>query len=144
VKSSTHLTLETLSHGLRFRARTGKGFDLTLDSGEDRIAVDPIEATLTALGACHAMDVISILRKKREDVTGYDVQVNAERREEHPRAFTAIEIVHRVHGRSVKPAAVEEAVRLSEEKYCSVHHSLNPGIRFSNRIEVLEETTGIT
>jgi len=141
--SSTRLTLETLTRGLRFRARTRKGFDLMLDTGEGSLAPDPVETTLAALGACHAMDVISILRKKRQDVSGYEVQVTAQRRDEHPRAFTAIEILHRVRGRSVAPAAVGEAVRLSEEKYCSVHHSLNPGITFTNRIEVLEETTGV-
>jgi putative redox protein len=142
VKTSTHLTLETLAHGLRFRARTGKGFDLVLDSGEGSIAADPVEATLSALGACHAMDVISILRKKRLDVTGYEVVLSGERRTEHPRAFLSIEVVHRVRGRGVPLAAVEEAARLSDEKYCSVHHSMHPGIVYTSRCEVVEETTG--
>lgn len=136
------LTLETLETGLRFRARTAKGFDVVLDSGEGSIAADPVETTLTALGACHAMDVISILRKKRQQVTGYEVLLSGERRTEHPRAFISIEVVHRVRGRGVSLAAVEEAARLSDEKYCSVHHSMHPGIVYIRRCEVVEETTG--
>ncbi len=137
--SSVRLALETLASGLRFRGRTAKGFDLVFDSGEGSLGADPVETVLGALGACHAMDVISILRKKRQDVTGYEIVLTAERRTEHPRAFTSIEILHRVRGRGVNPGALEEAVRLSEEKYCSVHHSLNPGIAFRTRTEVLEE-----
>lgn len=142
MSTTAHLTLETLAHGLRFRARTGKGFDLALDSGEGSTAADPVETTLAALGACHAMDVISILRKKRLDVTGYDVMLSGERRTEHPRAFVSIEVLHRVRGRGVPLAAVEEAARLSDEKYCSVHHSMHPGIVYTRRCEVVEEKTG--
>ena len=138
--NSTHLTLETLTRGIRFRARSGRGFDLTLDSGTGSVAIDPVEAFITALGACQAMDVISILRKKRLDVTGYEVEVTGERQREHPRYFTAIRVVHRVRGRGVPVAAVEEAARLSEEKYCTVHHSLRPDIDFRSHCEVIEES----
>jgi putative redox protein len=137
--NSTHLTLETLTRGLRFRASSGRGFELTLDSGEGRLAIDPVDTLITALGACHGMDVISILRKKRLDVTGYEIDVHGERQKEHPRYFNKIEVVHRVRGRSIPVAAVEEAVRLSEEKYCTVRHSMRPDIDFRQRCEVIEE-----
>ena len=137
--NTTHLTLETLTEGLRFRARSGKGFETVLDSGPGMIATDPVDTLVAALGACHAMDVISILRKKRQDVTGYEVTVTAERRTEHPKSILAVAMVHRVRGRGVSPAALDEAVRLSEEKYCSVHHSLRPDIVYTTRCEVVEE-----
>lgn len=137
--NTTHLTLETLTAGIRFRARSGKGFETVLDSGPGMIANDPVDTLLASLGACHAMDVISILRKKRLDVTGYELFVSAERRTEHPRSITAVEMVHRVRGRGVPREAVAEAVRLSEEKYCSVHFSMRADIAFTTRIEVVEE-----
>lgn len=139
MKSSTTMVLDSLTERLRFRARTRKGREVVLESGPHSPHPDPVETALTAIGACHAMDVISILRKKRQDVTGYEVEVNAERMDEHPRHFTAIEMIHRVRGRGVSPDALEEAVRLSEEKYCSLHHSLRPDIRFTKRLEIVEE-----
>jgi len=80
-----------------------------------------------AIAGCMAMDVISILRKKRQAVTGYDIAISGERRTEHPKAYTRIEIVHRVSGRDVSLKAVEEAVELSRTKYCSVQSSIHPG-----------------
>jgi len=139
--SLTHVVLEDLASGFRFRATTGKGHDVVFDSGKTATRADPVETLLSALGACHAMDVIGVLRKKRLDVTGYEVFLTGQRRFEHPRYFTAIETVHRVRGRGVPIAAVEEAVRLSEEKYCTVHHSLRRDIVFTTRIEVVDESS---
>mgnify|MGYP001589075818 FL=1 len=86
------------------------------------------------------MDVISILRKKRQQVTGYEVVVNAERRmNEHPKLYTKIEVVHRVRGRDISPVAVEEAVRLSDTKYCAVHAMLGPGVPIASRYEIVPE-----
>jgi len=133
------VTLETVESGLRFRARSGKGFELVLDSGEGRIAIDPVETLLACVGTCTAMDVIHILRKKRQRVTGYQILLTGDRRTEHPRAFTKIESVHRVTGKSVSLAALEEAVNLSQTKYCSVHASMDHGIEFITRCEVVED-----
>ena len=83
------------------------------------------------------MDVISILRKKRQEVTAYEVIVTGDRRPRAPRAFTRIEILHRVHGRNLKPVAIEEAIRLSDTKYCSVHASIDPAIRIESRYEII-------
>ena len=74
--------------------------------------------------------------KKRQRVTAYAVDVTGERRAEHPRSFTKIEVVHRLRGHDVSPAAVEEAIRLSDTKYCSVHFSLDPGIEMTSRYEI--------
>ena len=88
------------------------------------------------------MDVISILRKQRQQVTGYEIEVTAERREEHPRAYTRIDILHRVRGHDVSPAAVEEAIRLSDTKYCSVHAMLAPAVTMTSRFEILPALEG--
>src|SRR5438876_7055200 len=89
--------------GLRFEARNERGRTSILDSGPDVDALDPMQTLAAALGACAGMDVISILRKKRQVVTGYEVHVEGQRREEHPRAYTAIEVVHRLRGRALDP-----------------------------------------
>jgi putative redox protein len=125
--------------GLAFRARTDGGLEYLLDSGAGAVAPSPIDVLIAAVGGCTGMDVISILRKKRLDVTGYRIELDGERRDEHPRAFTSIAIVHTVRGRGIPPAAVEEAVHLSESKYCSVHATLAPGVALSSRVVVEEE-----
>jgi putative redox protein len=132
------LTLETVEGtGMRFQARAGSGMATTTESGAGMTAPSPVEFLLVALGGCTGMDVISILRKKRQKVTGYEVAVSGERREEHPRAYTRIEVVHRVRGQELNPAAIDEAIRLSDTKYCSVRASLSPQIQIVNRFEIL-------
>jgi putative redox protein len=133
------LTLETVTSGIRFRARSGKGFEMVFDSGPGRIAIDPVETLLAAVGTCTAMDVISIMRKKRQKVTAYKVFLTGLRRAEHPRAYVKIETVHRLTGKGLNLAALEECVRLSETKYCSVHASMNHDIEFVTRCEVVED-----
>mgnify|MGYP003346051591 CR=1 FL=1 len=84
------------------------------------------------------MDVIEILRKKRQQVTAYEIRMEGMRSEEHPRRYIAITLVHRITGHGVDRTAVEHAMALSSEKYCSVHHSLAKDIVFSQRAEVIE------
>ena len=127
--------------GLRFLARCGSGQQLIFDSGAGMTGPDPVETVLAALGACEGMDVIGILRKKRLQVTGYEVSLTCERHAEHPRSFKKIEILHRVRG-NVTALALEEAIRLSETKYCSVHHSLRTDIPIISRWEVLPAAPG--
>jgi putative redox protein len=134
------LSLETVpGTGLRFGARMGE-FRIQLDSGTGAAGPTPMDVLLAALGGCTAMDVISILRKKRQQVSGYDVEVIAERRmDAHPKVYTRIEVVHRVRGRDISPAAVEEAVELSDTKYCSVHAMLHHGVPITTRFEIVPE-----
>lgn len=132
------LQLETVEGtGLRFRARFPKG-EIVYDNGPEAIAAGPMVALLGAVAACGAMDVISILRKKRLDVTGYEIAIEAARAEEHPKRWTAITLVHRVTGHAVPLAAVEEAVRLSATKYCGARATLDPGMPVTDRCEVIE------
>lgn len=99
----------------------------------------PMELVLLALGGCTGADVVSILAKKRQRVTSYEIEVRAERRDAHPRVYTSIEVLHRVRGRSVDPKAVARAVELSEEKYCSVSAMLKATATITSKIEVVED-----
>jgi putative redox protein len=130
------LQLETVQEGLRFLCRTEGGPTAVSDSGPGRIAPSPVEMLLFALAGCHGMDVISILRKKRQSVAAYAIEVSGDRRDEHPKSFTRIEIVHRFAGKDLNPKAIQEAIDLSHHKYCSVHASLDPRITVVNRFEI--------
>ena len=144
LKPATHgsatLRLETVEGTrMRFGARVG-GQALVLDTGAEAEGPSPAQAVQAALGGCTAMDVISILRKKRQQVTAYEVEVLAERRlDQHPRIFTRMEIIHRVRGRGINPAAVAEAIELSDTKYCAVHAMLEHVVAISSRFEITEE-----
>jgi putative redox protein len=139
--NSASLTLETTDGtagtGLRFHVRAGSGTETKTDSGRGMVAPSPVELLLAAVGGCGGMDVISILRKKRQKVLAYEILVQGERRAEHPRSFTRIEIVHRLRGENLSATAIEEAIRLSDTQYCSVHASLDPRIELVSRYEIL-------
>lgn len=113
--------------GLRFRALTGSGHGLVLDDAAGDAGPRPAELLLVALAGCTAMDVISILRKKRQVVEGYEVSVRGHQRSEHPNAFTDIEVHHLVRG-PVDAAAVRRAIELSATRYCSVGAGLSSGV----------------
>jgi putative redox protein len=98
-----------------------------------------MELVLVALGGCAGADVVGILEKKRQLVTSYEIEVRGERRAEHPRVYTAIEVVHRLRGRNIDPKAVEHAINLSEEKYCSVSAMLKKATTITTRYEIEEE-----
>ena len=132
------LTLRTVADdGLRFEARFPHG-TIVMDSGPTATAANPVQHLLTSIAACEAMDVIGILRKKRLQVSAYEVHMSGERAEDHPRRLTAITFVHRLTGRGLQRAAVDEALRLSLEKYCSVYHSIRRDIVVTNQVELVE------
>jgi putative redox protein len=124
-----------------FVAITPSGHAQVLDAkGERSAASSPLELLLIALGSCTAADVVSILEKKRQKVTKYHVEVRGERREEHPRSFRRMEVLHIVTGHGVSTEAVRHAVELSTEKYCSVAATLRPTAEIVSSFEVHEET----
>ncbi len=129
--------VEPAGTNLAFEAETGSGRRLRIDNLEGGTGPTPVELVLVALGGCTGMDVASILRKKRQDVRRYEVIVSGEQREEHPRRYVRITVLHRVHGRDVSPAAVQEAITLSETKYCTVHASLDHDIEIQSRFEIV-------
>ncbi len=137
--SATLTLFEPSGEGLRFDCLAGSGKSTTLDSGPQMIAPSPIEALLIALAGCTAMDVISILRKKRQQVTAYTVDIQGERRTEHPKAYTSIHIMHRFRGRALDAGAIAHAIDLSHTKYCSVQGTLDPAIPVTNEFEITPE-----
>ncbi len=125
IKSAV-LTLE--GEGLRLVAKTGSGHRVVFDGRQGGTGPGPAELIPTALAACTAMDVISILRKKRQEVTRYEVDVVGEQSDEIPHPFTRIDVTHHVEGPQVEVAAVERAIELSATRYCSVGATLSTGV----------------
>ena len=102
-------------------------------------AASPMELLLLALGGCTGVDVISILKKKRQHVTDYRIEVNGERRDDHPRAYTRLFVKHIVRGRGVSEKAVADAVELSDTKYCSVAATLGGTAEIISSYEIIED-----
>ena len=105
-------------------------------------AATPMELLLIALGSCTGVDVISILKKKRQQVTGYRIEVSGDRREEFPRSYTRLYVKHIVHGRGVSEQALTSAIELSETKYCSVAATLRGSAEIVTTYEIVEEDEG--
>ena len=107
---------------MTFTGSADSGFPVQLGTdpavGGDNDGLRPMELIALGLAGCTAMDVISILQKKRQEVTAFDVRVHADRAEEHPKVFTHINIEYLIEGRNIDPAAVERAIELSKTKYC--------------------------
>jgi len=135
--SGTLRLLTVDGDGLRFEARIGD-HAVVADNDSHAAEANPVQLLLASLAACEAMDVISLLRKKRQVVTAYEVIMSGERAAEHPRRFLAIDLLHRVTGRGVLRAAVDDALRLTVEKYCSVYHCIRPDLPITNRVEIVE------
>lgn len=106
--------------------------------GERKSAASPLELLLISVGACTAVDVISILEKKRQIIADYKIEVTAERRDEYPRSFTKIYVHHIVYGRNVSEQAVAQAIQLSDEKYCSVAATVRPTAEVTTSFEIIE------
>lgn len=126
---------------MSFDGTAGSGFTLPMGSPAEDGTSDgfsPMELILVGLAGCTAMDVISILEKKRQDVTAFEVRVQGERANEHPKVYTDITVEYVVTGHHVEHEAVERAVELSETKYCSVAGMLNKTARIETKITVLE------
>ena len=121
-----------------FVAVTPSGHAQVLDiKGERSAASGPLELLMIALGGCTGADVISVLHKKREQVTAYHVEIRGERREEHPRSFQRIELKHVIRGHSVSKEAVERAIALSTDKYCSAVATVRATAEIVTTYEIL-------
>jgi putative redox protein len=123
---TTKVATLNLTGEMRFDAVAGSGHRIVIDDGADGDGPSPAELVGIALGGCSAMDVISILRKKRQVVTSYEIRVTGLQREEHPRAFIRFDVVHVLEG-DLDPEAVRRAIELSARKYCSVGSTLATG-----------------
>ena len=121
----------------RFLGEATSGHALVMDTSEVKTASTPVELVLMALCGCTASDVVGILRKKREPFTGLEVVAQADRASDHPKVFTHIKLVYRVRGK-VTHKAMEDAVRLSKDKYCSVSAMLEKTATIDFEIEYAE------
>ena len=121
----------------RFIGQATSGHALVMDAAKDKTANSPMELVLIALCGCTASDVNGILRKKREPFTMLEVRAQAERATGYPAVYTEIKLTYRVGGK-VSPKAVEDAVRLSKEKYCSVSALLEKTAKITTAIEYLD------
>ena len=111
----------TFPETTQFVAETGSGHQLIIDKPDSNTGPKPVELMAAALAGCTAFDVITILRnKKHKKIAGYEVSVQAEQRQIPPQVFTKVKIHHSITGENVDAPSVEEAIELSEMKYCSV------------------------
>ena len=124
--------------GRQFVAQSGTGHACIMDDAEGHSGPKPIEFALLALGGCTAFDVIGILRKKRQKVSGYEIELRAEQNAEPPAYFTRVEIKHRLRGK-IDPEAVRAAIHLSETKYCAVGAMISKTAKFETTFEILPE-----
>ncbi len=129
--------------GRAFVGESGSGHAVVMDgapeSGGRNIGVRPMEMLLLGLGGCTAFDIVMILERMREKVTGLDIALEAERAAEDPKVFTKISLVYKLKGRNLKPANVERAVNLSAEKYCSATAILSKTASIAHRWEIEED-----
>ena len=128
-----------LAGGDLFVGFSPSGHAVAIDTDRDRnSAPSPMELLLLALGSCTGVDVVSILRKKRQSVTDYRVEVRGQRREDHPRSYKRMEVHHIVTGRNISERSVAQAIELSEQKYCSVAATLRPTAEIVSSFEIIE------
>jgi putative redox protein len=128
--------------GMSFIAETGSGHMVPMDgspaAGGRDLAPRPMELLLAGAGGCTSFDIVMILKKGRQDVRGCEVKLTAERAEEDPKVFTKINLHFVVTGKGLKPEAVERAVNLSAEKYCSASIMLGKTAEMTHTFEVVE------
>jgi putative redox protein len=131
-----------LEEGMRFDAGAGSGHHVLLDaaehSGGQNAGFRPMEMLLVGLAGCTGMDVISILRKKRQRVTGFEVRVQGARAETHPMVFEDITIEYIITGYDVQPEAVERSIELSMTRYCGASATLGKAARIRHEYRIIE------
>jgi putative redox protein len=129
--------------GYRFDGWDGEGREIKLDAsvaaGGEGDGFRPAELPMLALAGCTGMDVAEILKKMRQPITGLEVTATSDKKEGYPSGYAGIELAYTVRGRGLSPEKVEEAVRLSEEKYCTVGQALSKATTITHTITILDE-----
>ena len=123
----------------RFVGQAPSGHGVVIDGSSVKLGPSPMELVLLGLIGCSGLDVFDILEKKKQAVTGFEVIGRAERAAGHPRVYTAIDIEFVVRGQAIKAKAVEDAIQLSIEKYCSVAGMLNKTAQITTRYRIEEQ-----
>lgn len=115
-------------------------FDAPIAIGGENSAAKPMEVMLETLGACSYIDIISILTKMRKTIDKFDIIINAERAEEHPKVFTEVNLIYKAYSKDLKLSDLEKAVKLSQDKYCSVSAMFrNSGCTVNHTSEIISE-----
>ena len=129
--------------GRAFVGESGSGHAVVMDgspeSGGRNIGIRPMEMLLLGLGGCTAFDIVMILERMREKVTGLDIALEGERAAEDPKVYTHVKLIYKVKGRKLKPANVERAVNLSAEKYCSASAMFAKSATIEHSFEIIED-----
>ena len=132
-----------LQAGMRFDIETGSGHHVPLDAAEhnggQNSAPQPMEMLLVALAGCAAMDIIAILRKKRQNITAYEVRIRGGRAEEYPKVFVEITVEHIFTGHGINPDAVKRAIDLTEDRYCGASATLRGTATITHNYQIVEE-----
>ena len=133
MNDAVHLAVDYLDD-LAFRGTSSQGTSLILDGGSSGNGFKPTELLLAALGACSGIDVVEIMRKKRQPLNHYRIEIEGHRAESHPRRFQSITVRHIGSGPGVTEEALRQAAILSHERYCSVGASLNSEVMVEVRV----------
>jgi putative redox protein len=132
----------TWKGNMAFEAVADSGKSIVMDSAPDpaeRIGLGPMELVAMSLAGCTAMDVISILEKKKQAVTNFEVKVHAERADDYPKVYTRAEIEYQLTGHALDETSVLRAIELSIQKYCPVHAMLSQAFPVSQRYVIFED-----
>ena len=128
--------------GALFVAEAGSGHTFTMDGsaevGGRNLGARPMEVMLIGMGGCTAIDVVSMLKKQRQDITGVEVSLVGERATDHPMVYTEVKLVYTVRGRKLNKALVERAVSLSDEKYCSATAMFKKSAKVTHEVVLVE------
>ncbi len=131
-----------LTAGMRFDVETGSGHHIILDTAKENDGQDsgprPMEMLLVALAGCAGIDIISILRKMRQAVTAYEIGIQGTRTDEYPQVYKQITVEHIITGQNIQPDAVQRAIDLSVERYCSVNAMLDKTASITHTFQIIE------
>jgi putative redox protein len=134
----------TLETGMRFDVETGSGHHVILDAAEhnggQNSGPQPMEMLLVALAGCSGMDILTILRKKRQDISGYELRIHGMRAEEHPKVYLDITLEHIFSGHNIRPEAVERAIELTEERYCGASAMFGKTATIRHTFSIIEDS----
>ncbi|MFN4142304.1 OsmC family protein [Aestuariivirga sp.] len=134
--------------GRAFVGESGSGHAVVMDgspeSGGRNIGIRPMEMMLLGLGGCTAFDIVMILERMREKVTGLDIALEGDRAAQDPKVFTHVKLIYKVTGFNLKPANVERAVKLSAEKYCSASAMFGHTAKLEHSFEIIEAGVDIS
>jgi putative redox protein len=126
-----------------FVGESGSGHSVVMDgspeSGGRNLGIRPMEMLLIGLGSCSAFDVVTILRRGREQITDCVVELDGQRADTDPKVFTSVEFIYKITGKNLDPSKVERAVNLSAEKYCSASKMFSMTAKLTHRIEIIKQ-----